>query len=101
MSIGREYYDEEGNNQQILEKLDANLPALKEDYEKVRDGWLTVASDETISTPTGVAEAKKYVYGGSQQLTQNLPKLTQFYQNLHEIIVSFMLTIGIKFCTLL
>lgn len=51
MSIGREYYDEEGNNQQILEKLDANLPALKEDYEKVRDGWLTVASDETISTP--------------------------------------------------
>lgn len=38
MSIGREYYDEEGNNQQILEKLDANLPALKEDYEKVRDG---------------------------------------------------------------
>lgn len=38
---------------------------------------------------------------GSQQLTQNLPKLTQFYQNLHEIIVSFMLTISIKFCTLL
>ena len=67
MSIGREYYDEEGNNQQILEKLDANLPALKEDYEKVRDGWLTVASDKTISTPTGVAEAKKYVYGGCQQ----------------------------------
>ena len=66
MSIGREYYDEEGNNQQILEKLDANLPALKEDYEKVRDGWLTVASDETISTPTGVAETKKYVYGGSR-----------------------------------
>lgn len=66
MSIGREYYDEEGNNQQILEKLDANLPALKEDYEKVRDGWLTVASDKTISTPTGVAEAKKYVYGGSR-----------------------------------
>ena len=65
MTIGREYYDEEGNNQQILEKLDANLPALKEDYEKVLDGWLTVASDETVSTPTGVSEAKKYVYGGN------------------------------------
>ena len=54
------------NNQQILEKLEANRPALKEGYEKVRDGWLTVASDETISTPTGVAEAKKYVYGDAR-----------------------------------
>lgn len=45
-------------------------------------------------------QAARYIMG-SQQLTQNLPKLTQFYQNLHEIIVSFMLTIGIKFCTLL
>lgn len=54
------------NNQRILEKLEANRPPLKEGYEKVQDGWLTVASDETISTPTGVAEAKKYVYGGSR-----------------------------------
>lgn len=37
---------------------------------------------------------------GCQQLTQNLPKLTQFYQNLHENIVHFMLKIGIK-CTIL
>lgn len=32
-------------NRQILEKLEANRPALKEGYEKVQDGWPTVTGD--------------------------------------------------------
>ena len=32
-------------NHQILAKLEANRPALKEGYEKVQDGWPTVTAD--------------------------------------------------------
>lgn len=34
-------------NQRILEKLEANRPALKEGYEKVQDGWPTVTGNIT------------------------------------------------------
>jgi hypothetical protein len=54
------------NNQQILEKLEANRPALKEGYEKVRDGWPTYATGEPVSLPEGVSKAKKYVYGDAR-----------------------------------
>ena len=33
-------------NQQILAKLEANQPALKEGYEKVRDGWPSISSEK-------------------------------------------------------
>lgn len=33
-------------NQQILEKLEANQPVLKEGYEKVQDGWPSVSHDQ-------------------------------------------------------
>ena len=32
-------------NRQILEKLEANRPPLKEGYEKVQDGWPSVTED--------------------------------------------------------
>jgi hypothetical protein len=33
-------------NRQILEKLEANQPVLKEGYEKVRDGWPSISNEQ-------------------------------------------------------
>jgi hypothetical protein len=33
-------------NRQILEKLEANQPALKEGREKVRDGWPSISNEQ-------------------------------------------------------
>lgn len=33
-------------NRQILEKLEANQPALKEGYEKVQDGWPSISNEQ-------------------------------------------------------
>jgi hypothetical protein len=33
-------------NQRILEKLEANQPALKEGYEKVQDGWPSISNEQ-------------------------------------------------------
>ena len=33
-------------NQRILEKLEANQPALKEGREKVRDGWPSISNEQ-------------------------------------------------------
>ena len=33
-------------NRKILEKLEANRPQLKEDREKVRDGWPSVSDEQ-------------------------------------------------------
>lgn len=33
-------------NQRILEKLEANRPALKEGYEKVQDGWPSISNKQ-------------------------------------------------------
>lgn len=33
-------------NQQILAKLEANQPALKEGREKVRDGWPSISNEQ-------------------------------------------------------
>ena len=80
-----------------ISKICKFLPIRKITVETAQfDTQLLKAQEQGLPSPQGTDYQK-----GSQQLTQNLPKLTQFYQNLHEIIVSFMLTIGIKFCTLL
>ena len=49
-------------NRQILEKLEANQPALKEGYEKVQDGWPTVTEDIRPTEPAGIAKELKYLY---------------------------------------
>jgi hypothetical protein len=33
-------------NRQILEKLEANQPVLKEGYEKVQDGWPSISNEQ-------------------------------------------------------
>ena len=33
-------------NRKILEKLEANQPALKEGYEKVQDGWPSISNEQ-------------------------------------------------------
>ena len=49
-------------NRQILEKLEANQPALKEGYEKVQDGWPTVTEDIRPTEPAGIAKELKHLY---------------------------------------
>lgn len=49
-------------NQQILAKLEANQPVLKEGYEKVRDGWPTVTGDIGPTEPAGIAKELKHLY---------------------------------------
>ena len=38
-------------NLQILEKLEANQPALKEGYEKVQDGWPSITEEIKLTEP--------------------------------------------------
>lgn len=49
-------------NQRILEKLEANRPALKEGYEKVQDGWPSVTEDIKPTEPAGIAKELKHLY---------------------------------------
>ena len=49
-------------NRQILEKLEANQPALKEGCEKVQDGWPSIMEENKPSEPAGIASELKHLY---------------------------------------